>query len=257
MFCAMKSIFTAALLLVTAFACDRGTDPPPEAVPLPNRLEGSGASGAGTDEGAAEAAATAEPEAAVVPDFQLHTTIRARFVADPSVPSLDISVSVIGGDVWLRGTAETGSVAARAEAIAAATEGIGAVHNEIIAPQPTDEERTLAEQVPEEVLAATPQFAPGPRNYATGQLVDSGLEQAQPAQPTQPTPPAEPAQTPQAAQRATGTYTVRAGDSLWDIARETMGSGARWEELYEANRDVIGDDPMNVRAGVDLTIPRP
>ena len=51
------------------------------------------------------------------------------------------------------------------------------------------------------------------------------------------------------------TYEVQPGDSLWTIAQSELGSGHRWQELYETNRNVIGDDPMRLRAGMVLTIP--
>lgn len=35
------------------------------------------------------------------------------------------------------------------------------------------------------------------------------------------------------------TYTVVSGDNLWKIARIKLGSGARWQEIYNANKDVI------------------
>ena len=35
------------------------------------------------------------------------------------------------------------------------------------------------------------------------------------------------------------TYTVKKGDSLWSISKQQLGSGARWREIYEANKDVI------------------
>lgn len=34
-------------------------------------------------------------------------------------------------------------------------------------------------------------------------------------------------------------YSVQKGDCLWRIARRTLGSGLRWSEIYEANRDQI------------------
>ena len=37
------------------------------------------------------------------------------------------------------------------------------------------------------------------------------------------------------------TYTVKKGDSLWRIASEQLGSGAKWQEIYEANKDTIKD----------------
>ena len=50
------------------------------------------------------------------------------------------------------------------------------------------------------------------------------------------------------------TYVVRPGDSLWKIAKEQLGSGFRWDELYEANRTVIRD-PNVIYAGMELNIP--
>ena len=34
-------------------------------------------------------------------------------------------------------------------------------------------------------------------------------------------------------------YTVQKGDSLWKIAQKTLGSGARWGEIYNLNRDSV------------------
>lgn len=49
-------------------------------------------------------------------------------------------------------------------------------------------------------------------------------------------------------------YTVERGDSLWSIAREQLGSGCRWGEVYEANRGAIRD-PNLIYVGQRLTIP--
>ena len=35
------------------------------------------------------------------------------------------------------------------------------------------------------------------------------------------------------------TVTVRRGDSLWKLARTHLGSGARWQEIYDLNRDRV------------------
>jgi LysM repeat protein len=35
------------------------------------------------------------------------------------------------------------------------------------------------------------------------------------------------------------TYTVQAGDSLWSIAQKLYGTGFKWSELYELNKDII------------------
>ena len=50
------------------------------------------------------------------------------------------------------------------------------------------------------------------------------------------------------------TYVVAAGDSLWKIARETLGSGTLWERIYDANRDTV-EDPNRIYIGQELVIP--
>lgn len=51
------------------------------------------------------------------------------------------------------------------------------------------------------------------------------------------------------------TYTTKSGDTLWEIAQQFYGDGARWHEIYEANREVLGDNPGTLFAGKTLTIP--
>jgi nucleoid-associated protein YgaU len=55
---------------------------------------------------------------------------------------------------------------------------------------------------------------------------------------------------------------VRPGDSLWRIAANHLGRGTfdaaiarAWPIIYQANRDVIGDDPGFIRPGQRLLIP--
>ena len=50
------------------------------------------------------------------------------------------------------------------------------------------------------------------------------------------------------------TYRVKSGDSLWSIARSVYGSGAKWNMIFDANRDVI-EDPNLIRIGQHLRIP--
>lgn len=50
------------------------------------------------------------------------------------------------------------------------------------------------------------------------------------------------------------TYVVKPGDTLWAIAKLTLGDGSRWREIYEANRDVIGPDPNLIIPGQELRI---
>lgn len=53
-----------------------------------------------------------------------------------------------------------------------------------------------------------------------------------------------------------GAYVVKAGDSLYRIARLELGSGARWQELYELNQAVIGANPRLIRPGQTLVLPK-
>lgn len=57
-----------------------------------------------------------------------------------------------------------------------------------------------------------------------------------------------------AAPAAAADYIVQRGDSLWKIAREQLGDGTRWGELYAANRDTVRD-PSLIYAGQVLKIP--
>jgi len=51
------------------------------------------------------------------------------------------------------------------------------------------------------------------------------------------------------------TYTVQAGDTLWEIAKRFLGNGSRYPEIYEANKAIIGPDPNLIHPGQVLTIP--
>lgn len=51
------------------------------------------------------------------------------------------------------------------------------------------------------------------------------------------------------------SYVVEPGDCLWNIAEEQLGEGARWMELYEANQEIIGDDPDLILPGMQLAMP--
>lgn len=59
------------------------------------------------------------------------------------------------------------------------------------------------------------------------------------------------------------TYVVRPGDSLWSIAASHPAPGAsgsvpeRWHAIWQANRDVVGDDPDLIHPGQALRLPGP
>lgn len=54
--------------------------------------------------------------------------------------------------------------------------------------------------------------------------------------------------------KTVSTYTVKAGDTLGEIAYATLGTSKRYRELLEANLDQL-DDADSVRAGMILKIP--
>src|SRR5215203_3510802 len=49
------------------------------------------------------------------------------------------------------------------------------------------------------------------------------------------------------------TYTVKSGDTLSAIGKH---HGVSWNDIHDANRDVIGDDPDKIRPGQKLRIPK-
>ena len=58
-----------------------------------------------------------------------------------------------------------------------------------------------------------------------------------------------------APQVATRNYQVRAGESLFDIARYELGSAARWIEIYDLNTATLNDQLESLAGGTRLTIP--
>ena len=57
--------------------------------------------------------------------------------------------------------------------------------------------------------------------------------------------------------RRGATYTIKSGDNLSSIAKQFYGSVSKWELIYQANRDAIGDDPGRLKLGTKLLIPPP
>lgn len=51
------------------------------------------------------------------------------------------------------------------------------------------------------------------------------------------------------------SYVVEQGDCLWNIAAEQLGDSARWMELYEYNKEIIGEDPNLILPGMRLLVP--
>lgn len=53
-----------------------------------------------------------------------------------------------------------------------------------------------------------------------------------------------------------GTYTVGSGDVLGTISQKVYGTATKWRKIYDANRDVIGGDPNQLKPGMVLRIPQ-
>jgi len=50
-------------------------------------------------------------------------------------------------------------------------------------------------------------------------------------------------------------YTIKSGDTLWAVAKEFLGNGSKYMEIFEANREVI-EDPDKIFVGQKIRIPR-
>lgn len=50
------------------------------------------------------------------------------------------------------------------------------------------------------------------------------------------------------------TYTVKTGDSLWNIAKAKLGSGSKYKEIYNLNKNVIGSNPNLIYVGQVLSL---
>ena len=66
------------------------------------------------------------------------------------------------------------------------------------------------------------------------------------------------AESPAPAPVATGPnqHRVEQGETLSSIAKQSLGSEARWEQLYDLNRDQIGSDPGALKLGMVLKLPQ-
>lgn len=67
--------------------------------------------------------------------------------------------------------------------------------------------------------------------------------------------------------KKTSTYTIKSGDTLWEIAEKFFGAGSKWKTIYDANKDIIestarkygrssSDNGHWIYPGVKLTIPK-
>jgi LysM repeat protein len=105
------------------------------------------------------------------------------------------------------------------------------------------------------LFAATPQQIQHPSEPAAGPVATAGYKHGAEETPHRPTD----AQTPSAAGNRgkveTIRYRVRSGDSLWTIARDQLGSAARYREIAELNTQILGGRPDLITPGTILRLP--
>ncbi len=54
---------------------------------------------------------------------------------------------------------------------------------------------------------------------------------------------------------AENVYEIKWGDSLWDIARDRLGDGSRWHEIYNLNANKLGSNPDLIYRGTSINMP--
>jgi nucleoid-associated protein YgaU len=61
-----------------------------------------------------------------------------------------------------------------------------------------------------------------------------------------------------AQQGAQGSYTVKGGDTLWNIAKKYYGNGSKWRTILEANPNCLSrpGDTRTLKIGAQLVIPK-
>jgi LysM repeat protein len=86
--------------------------------------------------------------------------------------------------------------------------------------------------------------------------INADIRVTGPSQPAATAPPAaKPAPPPGAAAPATAkTYTVKAGDTLSQIAKEHLGSAGAYMKIFELNKDQLSD-PDKIKPGQVLRLP--
>ena len=110
-------------------------------------------------------------------------------------------------------------------------------------PAPAEEpgEEEPAEETPAEEPEEQPAGEPAPSTPSS--------EDAPAAAET----PAQPEASEDASNRDVKPYTVVSGDCLWNIAYKLYGSGARWTEIYELNKETV-KNPEMIYIGQVLTV---
>ena len=92
--------------------------------------------------------------------------------------------------------------------------------------------------------------ATGSTSATTAPTTGSAAAAATTTRPTSPT------SAPAASAATDGkVYVVEEGDTLAVIANKVYGDSSLWQKIFEANKDVIGNDPDHIQIGMKLKIP--
>jgi nucleoid-associated protein YgaU len=51
------------------------------------------------------------------------------------------------------------------------------------------------------------------------------------------------------------TYTIKAGDNLWNIAKDNLHNATKWQDIYKMNTDVLGTNPGMIHPGTTIHLP--
>lgn len=51
------------------------------------------------------------------------------------------------------------------------------------------------------------------------------------------------------------SYTIQKGDNLWNLAKQHLGDGTRWQEIYSQNQDILGANPDLIYPGTEIKLP--
>lgn len=57
-------------------------------------------------------------------------------------------------------------------------------------------------------------------------------------------------------EKAINSYVVKPGDTLKSIAKATLGSADRWQEIFDLNKAMLGDAATPLKAGTRVNLPK-
>lgn len=51
-------------------------------------------------------------------------------------------------------------------------------------------------------------------------------------------------------------YTVQSGDTLWSISERAYGTGYNWMDVYQANKEALGNNPNRLLTDTKINLPK-